>query len=110
MEVSQAFAAGDGLAAETAATAATGASGELQMPTPAGEASLKTRLACLAHLFAAALMASVFIGVPLAAALHVVLYQPLLDIICAAAITAELALMVAYVVLKTATSVRESPA
>jgi hypothetical protein len=109
MEVKAAFAVGDGMTAETAATAAAVAIEELPMPTAAGKASLKTRLACLAQLFTAALMASVFIAVPLAAALHVVLWQPLLDIIFAAAITAELALMVVYVVLKTEKRVKVSP-
>jgi hypothetical protein len=110
MEVSETFAVGDGLTAQTTATADAVANEELPMPTAAGRASLKTRLVCLVQLFTAAMMASVFIGVPLAAALHAVLYQPLLDIIFAAAITAELALMVAYVVLKTEKSVWESPA
>lgn len=109
MEVEAAFAVGDGLTAETAATAAAVATEELPMPTAAGKASLKTRLACLAQLFTAGLMAAVFIAVPLAAALHVVLWQPLLDMMFAAAITAELALMVVYVVLKTEKSVKVSP-
>lgn len=109
MEVEAAFAVGDGLTAETAATAAAVAIEELPMPTAAVKASLKTRLACLAQLFTAALMAAVFIAVPLAAALHGVLYQLLPDIIFAAAITAELALMVVYVVLKTEKSVKVSP-
>lgn len=110
MEASTAFAVGDGLTAETAATAAAVANEELPMPTAAGKASLKTRVACMALLFAGALMASVFIGVPLAAALHGVLYQLLPDIIFATAITAELALMVVYVILKTEQSVRVIPA
>jgi len=109
MELSRAFAVGDGLTAETAATASAVVTEELPMPTAAGKASLKTRVACLALLFTGALMASVFIGVPLAAALHMVFYQLLLDIIFAAAITAELALMVVYVILKTEKSVRVSP-
>lgn len=109
MEVEAAFAVGDGLTAETAATAAAVANEELPMPTAAGKASLKTRLACLAQLFTAALMAAVFIATPLAAALHVVLWQPLLDIIFAATITAELALMVVYIVLKTEKSVKVNP-
>ena len=115
MEQSTGFAVGDGLAAETSVTAAAVAvpavsNEELPMPTAAGHASLRTRCACLAQLFTAVLMASVFIGVPLAAALHVALYQPVLDIVLAAGITGVLALMVAYVVLKTGKSVRVSPA
>jgi hypothetical protein len=106
MELSTEFAVGDGLKAPTTAVAVGVANDELAMPTAAGRAGLKTRLACLAQLFAAALMAAIFVAVPMAAALHVLLYQPLLDIILAAAITVELALMVAYVVLKTEKSVR----
>jgi hypothetical protein len=41
---------------------------------------------------------------------HVLPYQPVLDIVFAAAITGVLALTVAYVVLKTGKSVRVSPA
>jgi hypothetical protein len=115
MEVEAAFAVGDGLTAETPATAAAVAgpavsNEELPMPTAPGSASLKTRFACLAQLITAVFMASVFIGVPLAAALHVVVYEPVLDIVFAAAITCVLALTVAYVVLKTGKSVGVSPA
>lgn len=91
---------------KTAATAAAVASEELPMPTAEGGASRRSRLVCLTLLLAAGAMASVFIGVPLAAALHAVVYQPLLGIIFAAAITAELALMVASVILRTEKSVR----
>jgi hypothetical protein len=110
MEPSTGFAVGDGFTAETEATAAGVVNEELPMPTATGKASLRARLACLTQLFTAALMASVFVGVPLAAALHIVLYEPLLAIIFAAAITAELALIVAYVVLKTEKSVKIGPA
>jgi hypothetical protein len=79
------------------------------MPTAGGRASLRTRMLCITLLFAAAVMASVFIAVPLAAALHVVLYQPLLDVIFAAAITAELALIVVFIILKTEKSVLGAP-
>lgn len=79
------------------------------MPTAGGRASLRTRLLCIALLFTAAVMASVFIAVPLAAALHVVLYQPLLDVIFATAITAELALIVVFIILKTEKRVVGAP-
>jgi hypothetical protein len=116
MELSTGFAVGDGLIPEPAAASTPAVvvgpsvNEELPMPTATGRASLKTRLVCLTQLIAASLMASLFIGVPLAAALHLVLDQPLLDIIFASAITAELGLMVAYIVLKTENSVKASPA
>ena len=120
MELSTGFAVGDGFLPEPAAATTPAAAApvvvgpsvneELPMPTATGSASLKTRLVCLTQLFAAALMAALFIAVPLAAALHVVLDQPVLDVIFAAAITAELGLTAAYIVLKTEKSVKASPA
>ena len=44
--------------------------GEMPMPTAAGRPGLRTRGRCLCLLLAAMIMASTFIGVPLAAALY----------------------------------------
>lgn len=109
MEPSTTVAVGEVTPAQTAATAARIAVEELPMPTAGGRASLRTRMLCIALLFAAAVMAFVFIAVPLATALHVVLYQPLLDLIFAAAIIAELALVVVFIILKTEKSVLRAP-
>lgn len=71
------------------------------MPAAPGKASMRTRLTCIGLLSVAAVMASVFVGTPLAAALHVLLYPFLLDAAVAATIITEVGLTVAYVILRT---------
>lgn len=64
-------------------------------------ALLKAQISCVALVFAALLLAGVYILIPLAMAVHFVVHPVLLSVTIAAALLAELALIVTLILLKT---------